>query len=228
MADLNSKASALVHAGRSALRATPADRARIEAALRAQLGPAALPVDSGISRAVKATGWKVVTGVAVGVCVIGAAAVWTLRPARGPRDVQARSGSPIARSVTNSAPELPRIAAPVRVPVESAPAVTPSSKAPAGARDRLAREVALLSQATVELRAGHAATALKMLREHQQKFPNGALSEERRAARAQALCMLGRVDEGRSELARLTPQSPAAARAEQVCESGASTHDTRP
>jgi hypothetical protein len=84
--------------------------------------------------------------------------------------------------------------------------------------DRLAQEVALLSRATSELRAGHAAQALKALAEHQRKFPAGALSEDRRAAKAQALCLLGRVVQGRAELARLPAQSPAAARAAQVCD----------
>jgi hypothetical protein len=87
------------------------------------------------------------------------------------------------------------------------------------ARDRLAEEVALLSRATKALRAGRAAEALRALDEHQSKFPRGALSEERRAAKAEALCSLGRVREGRAELGRLAPQSPAAARAKQVCDS---------
>jgi hypothetical protein len=78
--------------------------------------------------------------------------------------------------------------------------------------------VALLSRATSALRAGRAAEALKALDEHRRKFPNGTLSEERRAARAQALCSLGRIDEGRAELSLLAPRSPAAARASQVCD----------
>jgi hypothetical protein len=67
------------------------------------------------------------------------------------------------------------------------------------------------------LNAGRAAEALKLLDEHQRKFPGGLLTEERRAARAQALCSLGRTSEAKSELARLAPRSPAAARAEEVC-----------
>jgi hypothetical protein len=62
---------------------------------------------------------------------------------------------------------------------------------------------------------------VKVLDEHQRRFPSGALSEERRAAKAQALCLLGRVDEGRAELARLAPRSPAAATAQQVCDGAA-------
>jgi hypothetical protein len=75
----------------------------------------------------------------------------------------------------------------------------------------------LLSRATSDLHRGNAADALKVLNEHGREFPNGLLSEERRGARAQALCLLGRTSEARAELAHLTPQSPAAARAQQVC-----------
>jgi len=62
------------------------------------------------------------------------------------------------------------------------------------------------------------AEALKALDEHRRKFPNGFLTVERRAARAQALCSLQRVGEGRAELARMAPDSPAAARSRQVCD----------
>jgi hypothetical protein len=127
------------------------------------------------------------------------------------------------------------VAAPTQAPASlespemvSAPAVTghsgsasldaPAAPAPSG-RDRLAEEVALLSRATKALRAGRAGEALRALDEHQSRFPRGALSEERRAAKAEALCSLGRVSEGRAELGRLAPQSPAAARAKQVCDS---------
>jgi len=85
-------------------------------------------------------------------------------------------------------------------------------------QDRLAQEVALLSRATSDLRAGRAGAALKSLEEHQRKFPNGMLAVERRAVRAQALCTLKRVSEGRAELSRLAPQSPAAGRAKQLCD----------
>ena len=105
--------------------------------------------------------------------------------------------------------------------VEPAPepaAVAPSSPARRG--DRLAEEVAILSQAAKDLRAGRAATALSALNEHQRRFPSGALTLERRAARAEALCSLGRMPEARAELGALTrsaPQSPLTIRAQERC-----------
>jgi hypothetical protein len=50
------------------------------------------------------------------------------------------------------------------------------------------------------------------------KFPKGLLSEEQRAARAQALCSLGRFDEANEKLAGLAPQSPLAVQARQFCD----------
>jgi hypothetical protein len=92
-------------------------------------------------------------------------------------------------------------------------------KAPAqAAQDALAQEVELLTRATSELRAGRPGAALKLLDEYQRKFPDGRLAIERRAVKAQALCASKRVSEGRAELARLAPQSPAAGRARQVCD----------
>jgi hypothetical protein len=80
--------------------------------------------------------------------------------------------------------------------------------------------VAILSRAASALHAGRAASALKAIDEHQRKFPQGLLSEERRAARAQALCLLGRRGEAELELQRLvknSPQSPNTARVKEVC-----------
>jgi hypothetical protein len=96
----------------------------------------------------------------------------------------------------------------------------PASPAASGhhAQDRLAAEVALLSRATRELRAGRPAEALKALDEYRRKFPKGLLSEEQRAARAQTLCALGRFEEANEKLAGLAPQSPLAVQAKQFCD----------
>jgi hypothetical protein len=222
MTALGPNARALVQASRKALRATPTDRERIEAALRARLGTSALPPDSGVAPISSTASWPVVAGAAVGLCVAGAAAFLALRPATSVRVPQAQTASPSARTAPPSAaPALaPIVPAPARAPA-SAPRVSPH------VRDRLGEEVALLSRATSQLRAGHAGAALAIIAEHQRKFPSGTLAEERRAARVQALCALGRVREGRSELLRLAPQSPAAARAEQVCDDAAGAASDR-
>jgi len=86
--------------------------------------------------------------------------------------------------------------------------------------DRLAEEVAILSQASAALHGGRPAAALKALDEHRRKFPRGALLQERASARIQALCALGRMKEARSELLRLartSPNSPHVVRARKAC-----------
>lgn len=235
MVALGPKARALVDAGRSALRPTEGDRDRIETALRARLGPAALPPQGSVApppvAATAAAGWKVAAAAVLGAGVVGVALY--LASGRGttasvpPASVAAPPVASIATTPPARAPAAPvaeRAARPDTAPIPVvAPPVVASSEglaAPPRSRDRLAEEVALLSRATGALRAGHAAEALKALDEHQSRFPGGALTEERRAAKAQALCSLGRVSEGQAELSHLAPQSPAAARARKACDSG--------
>jgi len=227
MDELSSKARALVAAGRAGYRPSIGDRARVAGALRAQLGAAALPPDAppvveNSPHPVAATiGAKGMLGLAAGLCLVGGALFFAFRPSTSvmhatPSSPAAISPSGSALSAANgnadSAPLSAQASTPEPVPVASVLPAMSSSRT-----DRLAQEVALLSRATSALRAGHAADALALLNEHQRKFPKGVLSEERRAAKAQALCSLGRQTEGRAELARLAPRSPAAVRAQQAC-----------
>src|SRR5688500_6794846 len=84
-------------------------------------------------------------------------------------------------------------------------AVHAQSRKPAA--DNLAQEVEILSRAQTELHLGGLADALRILEEHARRFQRGTLAPERRAARIQALCGLGRTSEAEGELARLTPGS---------------------
>jgi hypothetical protein len=117
---------------------------------------------------------------------------------------------------TSALPDKP--APPEASPAEKRAAVSPR---PADSRsDSLAQEVAILSRAGAELHGGRAQAALTVLEEHQRKFPGGVLTQERTAARVQALCALGRTKEAQAELARLarvSPNSPHEARARKAC-----------
>jgi hypothetical protein len=227
MAALNPKAQAVVQAGRGGFRPAAGDRERLEALIDARLAavapsPAVRPV-----RPLRAGGGSFMPQLAIGVALVGGAAFLTLRPKPGaPPPVTASLGA-----LLSSAPVQPvepaNAVEPEQAVVDSTDSkgpVEPPPVAPPHTRDRLALEVALLSRAMSDLRSGRAADALRLLDEHQRKFPQGVLGVERRGARAQALCSLKRVAEGRAELARLAPQSPAAGRAKQVCDaaSGAS------
>lgn len=60
----------------------------------------------------------------------------------------------------------------------------------------LAEEAALLARAQAALRDGKPAEALHGLEEHARRFPDGAMSLERRSLQAVALCEAGRIDQG--------------------------------
>lgn len=83
--------------------------------------------------------------------------------------------------------------------------------APPVVDESLAREIALLRRASKALAAGRPDTALALTEEHETTFPRGTLRQERLAARALALCALGRPLEAREAaraLEEMAPRSP--------------------
>jgi hypothetical protein len=233
MSTLSPKGRELIRAGQRAFRPTDADRARLLSALRSQLGDAALPTHmSPVASAVAAapTVWPVISAVVVGVGILSGAIFYTLRSGGEHTSATIAATAPVAEPMVEPMAELAAaLAAEQPIPAPEVPAVdAPEISPPATAsahrpHDRLAAEVAILSRATRDLRAGHPAEALAALDEYQHKFAKGLLGEEQRAARAQALCALGRFDEAKTKLASLTPRSPLAARAKQFCEASKST-----
>jgi len=226
MSALTPKAQAIVWEGRAALLPAAGERERIEALLDARLSAMAPTPRLDAAPPLRAAGWRFVTPLAIGIALVGVG-VFSSR-ARAPSVAPQRP--PSVAPVASAPPPEPPAAAPALVAAPEPPAQVvaeprdPPIAAPS-APDRLAQEVALLSRATSALRAGRAAEAMKLLDEHQRKFPKGVLGEERRGARAQALCGLKRVTEGRAELAHLAPQSPAAARAKQICDAASAASD---
>jgi hypothetical protein len=218
---LSPKASAVIKAARRGLRATPADRQRIEAALRARIGPQPFSPSSAATPAAHQLGLGLAAGATLAVCFVGG---WLFLSGSEPSlPVEGPATRPPPPTSVQPAPVVePPLALsdlPTAPPVDATPAPAVSRLAPTRAsQDRLAQEVALLSRATSALRSGRAQDALKVLNEHQREFPNGVLGQERSAAKAQALCSLGRVSEGRVELGRLAPDSPAARRAMKACD----------
>jgi hypothetical protein len=168
-------------------------------------------------------------GATVGVCVLGCALFLALRPrpsavaAQTDVDLKSASAAVVAPAIATDSTNENSDAVPAQ-PTASAKAlsVTLPNSSSGPQQDRLAQEVPLLVRATSALSAGRPGDALKALNEHQRRFPHGILSEERRAAKAQALCSLGRLNEGRAELAHLASPSLAAGRAKQTCDSAAS------
>jgi hypothetical protein len=117
-------------------------------------------------------------------------------------------------------------------PTEAATALEPATLARPSTRRRsealrapsLQKELALIGAAQVHLREGEPVRALRLLERHAKRFPKGALRQERSAARAIALCMTGRSEEGQRlarELARSAPESPLATRVSGACRAAA-------
>lgn len=235
MTELTPRARALFEAARRSLQPSDQDRERIFVALSERLGaaepPHLEPPHGEPSRAPRAAsvGWQGVSAVVVGLALGGAGVFAVTRPGSQPLAPPAVSsvflaGAPPVSSVGPALPPLSEVVAPEpsatveKLPADVAalPHAGARSSASAGASDRLAEEVALLSQAERDLRAGRYQDALRKLDEHRKKFPNGTLAQERIAARIQALCGLGRVSEAQAELEHLTrvsPKSPHGARA---------------
>lgn len=217
MSELSPRARELVSSGKGALRPSDADRERVFHALQGKLGGA--PAGSGDPtapfKAAPAKGWALVATGLVGAGIVGTMLVTSAPPAAPPAPSVSLRVAPLSPPPPVEPPaEAPSAAPPAPAEPNAALAPPSSRRAP----DRLSEEVAILARAAADLRAGRAADALSALNEHQSKFPKGALTLERRAARAEALCALGRFSEARSELARLPKSSPQAVRASASCD----------
>jgi hypothetical protein len=224
MSSLSLKGQALVRAGRRAYQPNAVDRERLLTQLRSRLGDAALPVTTSASTlsavASGSSAWPLITLVVVGVGVLGGGLFYAWPRGADQNHLPEPRVAPVATT--------PRVIQPATQPIaaqgiaETAPTesevATPSTAAAAHPTNPLAAEVAILARATRELRAGRAADALKALDEYRRRFPQGLLRIEHRAARAQALCALGRFDEANAKLAGLPKQSPLAVRARQFCD----------
>ncbi|MGE5788867.1 MAG: hypothetical protein ACM3ZE_30035 [Myxococcales bacterium] len=203
----------LVTATKAANLPSEAARMRVLQALEVQLGHSAI-LESGstISAATGPTAIvKVAALSAVGIALLGGAAWLQWGASKQP------STQPVqATTVLSAAAEPVDRGNPVAsVTVEDLPlAAATEPKANAHGtpnkgrnRDRLAEEVAVISRAQGEIAAARLDSALRILDEHERKFPNGILTEERIAARVQALCALGRTTEATAQLNRLSPRS---------------------
>ncbi len=122
---------------------------------------------------------------------------------------------PVVRLPPASPPPARRQPAPLPSPVPvsvspepPAPVVTPPNS--------LQEELKLLQRAQKALTGSEPGPALETLEEHAARFPEGALKEERMAARVMALCGLGRVEDARAEARKLSDEAPGSPYAERI------------
>jgi hypothetical protein len=199
------------------------------------LGAAASPVVKvGLAVTLRAlAGWGA-AGVGVGAVATSAVVAWEHRaPSAAPAlhshaaSTAPKPHTPSVRAQTpSSVPETAR--APGELGIAGAKGRPKPESAtrsePWPMRAALAEEMRLLGAAQRELAAGHGNAALEMLDQHERRFPQGVLSEERRGARVLALCSLGRTREARAEARRFlrtSPESPLVPRVVDSCASAA-------
>lgn len=239
MPDLSPEAEELVRAGRRAYRPEETDRERILQALRGRLGdaavlgagatlPPAAPAGANAIRSVLSH-WKIIglaTLASGGLLVALLGHPTSSPPVPGVAIVPQVAGSAASDVPPATAPAATDVAAPVGEPASPQNEAKPARSAearpapPRHVRDGLSEEVAILARAETALHSARPDVALKALDEHERKFPNGVLAEERTAARIQALCSLGRTAEADAwlaRLARMSPHSPNEERARQAC-----------
>ena len=106
---------------------------------------------------------------------------------------------------------LPRVDATPAPSAPSAPnasvASAKSAHAPASAGDAEAERL-LLETARAAMRRGDAAGALRLLRDHESRYPHGQLREERDGMVVSALGLLGRAEEAEKAAARFKKNYP--------------------
>lgn len=153
----------------------------------------------------KSVGLSVGLGVAgLGVVKVGAMTWYAagdrpavVQPEAEPQEAPApprkasRAASP---EIEPAPPPAPAATTTPEEPVTPAPTRVSRPRAKAPLADRLRQEVDLLERARKELDAGRHAAVLDLVDEHEQRFPDGAMIEERRAWRAIATCSLHRAD----------------------------------
>ena len=224
MSGLSPELREFVQVSRSVIRPTEADSARIIETLRAQLGDAAVVGAQTAQAAVTSASTSFLFGKGsllslVGLAMLGG--IWFFA-AHNPRVTLRETNVVTSVATTTSgaialAPSLTASSTPISPESETNGVAAVASLGPDGDKsrpaashhvhDRLAEEVAIIARAETALRSGRPALALEVLNEHERKFGNGLLAEERIAARAQALCALGRTAEADAQLTQLSPNS---------------------
>lgn len=104
--------------------------------------------------------------------------------------------------------------------MDASAAAPPSSTSVLSVPDAVVDEVVLLRSAQAAIARGDGAGALAWLREHEERFPDGVMAEERKAVRVFALCASGRSSEARAAATAFvaaSPRSPLAARVKRSC-----------
>jgi hypothetical protein len=159
---------------------------------------------------------KIVGALAVvGVIVVGAVALRSSGDRQTDEVTAPEPSPPPTATPTQPEPE-PTIAAPepdiatpepAPEPDKSTSKTKPQSKPPAQPKS-LAEEVSLMQALSSALKAGDSSKVLALVAEHERDFSDGQFIEERRAAKARALCQSGKLAAGKQEAQRFGSRWP--------------------
>jgi hypothetical protein len=221
------------------------DRARVLAELQGRVGVAATlaspPTGNSVGNgAIRAATGKFVVAGCTALAVVASVVLWMPRQSVRtlPQVVTSSKDSVVSEWVTPPpktldapiAPNAPAVSQEPEVVAEhvtkKTAGVTVGSRAPI-VHDSISEEAAILARAQSELRHGRAAQALQILAEHERRFKQGILSQERKTVRIQALCQMGRVAEANALMRGVSPQSLTGQSVRQACSSLPSSSPTK-
>jgi len=202
---LEQEVEAVMEQGRQVRPAPDVVRARLLARARAAVAASrAMPIPA-LSTPVAWRGRRiaVAAGAALVLVTAGAAAALYSRVTRTP-EIAPAVRVPEAPAVRASAPSLQPLGVPGLVPNTRSQRPHRAS-AP---QESYAAELQLLQRAQSEYASHDFTNALMLVAEHERRFPNGRLSEEREALRVRSLARAGRGDEARRALASFAQRFP--------------------
>ena len=186
--------------------------ARLREAIVARVFPANASPGTRLVRSVFRSGWARLAAGFGGGILVGA----NLRPPISTPDApiltEVRTVPPVApvASAPAPVPPVPPAPPPPRVPARAAPPKAPAVVSSASAVvDTLSLERALLDQGRTAIVRGEPSSALTLLGEHERRFPDGKLAEERDALYVEALASAGRESEASTRAERFRRDHPA-------------------
>lgn len=177
----------------TAVASATSQAAPLASASASTVATVAAPAAAGIAQ-VTVVKWLVGVGVAAFAAggAVGVGVVKAIAPEVKPAVITAPP-APVQPVQVQPSPPVP-VEAPPMPAAPRAPVVAP----PVKTTDALGIERSLLEQARTALSRGNAADALNALDEHEKKFPQGQMAEERAAMQVLTLKAMGRLDEARS------------------------------
>ena len=213
--DLLTRVRAERHVGPAPSAGKARVRARVDATLFVPGGGGGSSVpDAGTTAAKAGTSLgRFAVVFALGVVVGGATVYALVQPKLVEHRVEIAHAPEAPRSAENepvnvTAPRVARATEPSATATTSTSATVPSSGLSTPPADSLVAERALLDPARTALGRGDASSALAAVKQHEQRYPQGQLVEEREAIAVQALVLSGRKDEARGRGKRFLTRYP--------------------